>query len=195
MSNSDHQTIAAPEALPRRDLLGVAAGLLTAGGAAADAAAAATGAGSAGAASPFANVQPDPVVALCEELRRLEAAQRPVSRAFDRLRSELIRKYGDVRESDGVRQRWEADPIHAELKRLNRECDAFTSEICDAIENILATPATSAAGISGKLQVAIGEMLPCGAREFHERVALTVLIDATRFLARVPPAALAFSAA
>lgn len=80
---------------------------------------------------------------------------------------------------------WGDDPATAEYERLIDESDRMNGEQTAVTDAMMATPATSAAGILAKMRVAV-EIWPPGRphedTEYHEDVALAFMRDAVRLL-------------
>jgi hypothetical protein len=178
----------------RRRFLTAGAGLLAAGAAVADAAPMPSGAAfAARQPADFGDVHaPDPALVVYAKLRAAEANQNEASLACRNLRDKLVERWGDYRDSASVAL-WERDPDLAALRAKVEESNGFTALLADLTVELVATPATTLAGLHAKAILAV-EMFPKtdagydrewpgDGPDYHEEVALAVLKDTERLLA------------
>lgn len=124
----------------------------------------------------------DPVLVLARLYRDVEAAGDRLDKQSRAISYRMTAEYGRLTGEQSADDLWGADPEFGELLRINRECDGFTEQLCEITDAMVATPATTLAGIAAKMQVAI-ELFPRETGDFYEDVALAALKDAVRLLA------------
>jgi hypothetical protein len=199
-------------AAPRRDFLGAAAGLLAAAGAAA-VALGAPAAAAAPDATPAPDDSLLALCARLEEIneqkealsheynrvrgelvrrhgdpagRALTVRQHELYQAMLTLGAEVDRlRSPDWKTKDAaLRIDWDGDPLNARRHQLGDEVDRLGLEMIDTADLIVGTPATSLAGLLGKVRAVRTMWLPPDAEhEYHEQLAADLLSEAERVLA------------
>jgi hypothetical protein len=121
-------------------------------------------------AAPLA-VAVDPVLVLFNSWQVIEAAVIRV----DALHAAAKAACGSARQSD---------PNYPECRRLLEESDRLCDQVTDVVLRIMETPATSLAGIVGKMRIVLREWptIPAEECELHEKLAIACMTDAVRLL-------------
>ncbi|MFP5248851.1 MAG: hypothetical protein ACLGP3_03385 [Acidobacteriota bacterium] len=127
----------------------------------------------------------DPVLALYQRRKAIEAAQAVIDRQVHALRAELVERWGKRQRDVSFAEQCGQDPAFPEFNRLCNESDRLNGESTALIDCMMKMPATSAAGVLVKLRLAL-EVWPSGRSdeelEYHEAVALACMRDAVRLL-------------
>jgi hypothetical protein len=134
------------------------------------------GVADAAAASAY-QITEDPVGALYRRYHEAEEASKNTDRNIDSLRAILTRRWGEF-------SNWKHDSDYLVFKRLLDESNQLVSDLCDLIHQMMATPATTLAGVRAKMRVGLG-LWPYGddyEPEWHEEAAFAYMTDALRLL-------------
>jgi hypothetical protein len=113
----------------------------------------------------------DPILEAYRRYRALNDEKDPFSAQAQAIRAGLVERWGEVR---FARDAWERDPAHPELIRLIEKSNSLNSQLLDATDLIINTPATTLPGLLLKLQVAL-DVWPTRADEdpeYHEDAAI-----------------------
>jgi hypothetical protein len=131
-------------------------------------------------AAGLAITEDDPVVALYRRYQEAEETSKNTDRNVDSLRAILMRRWGEF--SD-----WKHDSDYLAFKRLLDESNQRVNDLCDLTQQMMATPATTLAGVRAKMRVGLG-LWPYGddyKPEWHEIAAFAFMTDALRLLDEV----------
>jgi hypothetical protein len=129
------------------------------------------------AAASASQITEDPVVALYRRYQEAEETSKNTNRNVDSLRAILTRCWGEF--SD-----WKHDSNYLVFKRLLDESNQRVNDLCDLPQQMMATPATTLAGVRAKMRVGLGPW-PFGddyKPEWHEKAAFAYMTDALRLL-------------
>jgi len=128
----------------------------------------------------------DPVLALYRRYQKTEVAGDAVYARHKILRATLIERNGDpCKLQCSAESIWGHDPSYAEFCASFDETDRLGAVSTDLIQQIMATPATTLAGLLAKMRVGMSAWAPAESPEdtdFDEDVACAVMADAVRLL-------------
>jgi hypothetical protein len=125
----------------------------------------------------------DPLLHLHRQYLATLAAEALASDRMEAIRNRIAGRWGAGINDPAVQALWSRDPELLALRAAIAECDELTQQVCDLTDLIVETPATTPAGVAAKLLVAIDVFPePNDRTEYHERVALAVMMDAVAAL-------------
>jgi hypothetical protein len=125
----------------------------------------------------------DPLLHLHRQYLATQAAEALASDRVVAIRSRVAERWGECRGDRAIQALWSRDPEHPALCAALSECDGLTQQLSDITDLIVETPATTPAGVAAKLLVAIDVFpKPNDNTEYHERVAIAVMMDAVAAL-------------
>jgi hypothetical protein len=122
----------------------------------------------------------DPIIALYQRLIATNAADYQLDAPCAALRAKLVDRWGEPGPENDT---WHSDPDHSELRRVIAESDRLNCESIDTLHEMMATPATTLAGVLAKMRAAVEifsqfrELV-----EWHEEMAFAFMKDAVRLL-------------
>ena len=125
----------------------------------------------------------DPLLHLHRQYLATQAAEALACDRLEAIRNRVAGRCGPGINDPAVQALWSRDPEHSALSAALSECDELTQQLRDITDLMVETPATTPAGVAVKLLVAIDVFPEPGERtEYHERVALAVMMDAVAAL-------------
>jgi hypothetical protein len=125
----------------------------------------------------------DPLLHLHRQYLATQAAEALAGDRMGAIRNRLVGRWGECLNDRAIQALWSRDPEHPALCAALLECDGLTQQLCDITDLMVETPATTPAGVAAKLLVAIDVFPePTDRTEYHERIALAVMMDAVAAL-------------
>lgn len=129
----------------------------------------------------------DPVLALYTEWKAIKNANDALHVRHKTFRLAFVRRYGEMLKPGSDVKGWLNDPHCVELDTLTQQCNDLSDHECEALDALIAMPATSAQGIACKVDAMLNlwrfvEHKDPDNVEEHESLTVAVLRDAARVL-------------